>query len=354
MPGRRAEASAVVGTERGDGAAGRRSDRGGAGGGRDAVAGNGGGVGEKEGFSAKIAIACFIGVLVFLATISAVTGRLGLLNLAPLNIPPDGLAFKAQEVLKQLGYAQQPASVAYGYRCCNEDSLQFLGQYDVAHRNALLASHLPPVISFWYRQHHDQIVADSNAGGRITYDSPPNSEPGMVRLILDAKGRLVSLETQPPPTVSANGTVPDWAPLFAVAGLDPSRFKPTTLGKTPPMAIDVRMAWTGSYTEGHPETVRVEAAAWEGKPVFFEVSGARRQIGNSSGEQPFVGRVFGIVLIILILGGAVLLARYNLRMGRGDRRGAAKLAATVFLLGMCQWVLRAAHVASPWELKLLL
>jgi hypothetical protein len=309
--------------------------------------------GEKEGFSAHIAIVCFIGVLVLLATISAVTGRLGLLNLAPLNIPPDGLAFKAQEVLKQLGYSQQPASVAYGYQCCNQDSLQFFGQYDVAHRNALLASHQPPVISFWYRQHHDQIVADSNAGGRITYDSPPNSEPGMVRLILDPKGRLVSLEAQPPPTVSANGTVPDWGPLFAVAGLDPSRFKPTTLGKTPPMAIDVRMAWTGNYTEGHPETVRVEAAAWEGKPVFFQVSGARRQTGKSLAEQPFVGRVIGIVLIILIFGGAVLLARYNLRMGRGDRRGAAKLAATVFVLGMCQWVLRAAHVASPWELKLL-
>jgi hypothetical protein len=63
--------------------------------------------------------------------------------------------------------------------------------------------------------------------------------------------------------------------------------------------------------------------------------------------------VFVIVLIILVFGGAVLLARYNLRMGRGDRRGAAKLAATVFLLGMCQWVLRAAHVASPSELDLL-
>ena len=97
----------------------------------------------------------------------------------------------------------------------------------------------------------------------------------------------------------------------------------------------------------------MEAAAWEGKPVFFQVSGARRQTGNSSAEQPFVVRVFGIVLIILSFGGAVLLARYNLRMGRGDRRGAAKLAATVFLLGMCQWVLRAAHVASPSELKLL-
>jgi hypothetical protein len=53
---------------------------------------------------------------------------------------------------------------------------------------------------------------------------------------------------------------------------------------------------------------------------------------------------------VFLVGAAV--ARHNLQLGRGDRRGAARLASVAFLTGMCTWVLAAAHVESVWELTL--
>src|SRR6266853_1302029 len=116
---------------------------------------------EKEGFRPRTAAACFAGVLVLLAAISLVTGKIGLLARAQLDLPPDALAFRAQETLKQLGYAEKPASTAYGFDCCDADYLRLVGRLDVAQRDALLASHQPAVIRFWYRQHTREIQADS-------------------------------------------------------------------------------------------------------------------------------------------------------------------------------------------------
>ena len=53
------------------------------------------------------------------------------------------------------------------------------------------------MISFWYRQHKDDFVLDSflpfgylvnGENDVLGYDSPPNTEPGMIRLRLDPKG----------------------------------------------------------------------------------------------------------------------------------------------------------------------
>jgi hypothetical protein len=43
----------------------------------------------------------------------------------------------------------------------------------------------------------------------------------------------------------------------------------------------------------------------------------------------------------------------NLRLGRGDRRGAARLAGVIFLLMMGNWIFGASHVPDPWEVGLL-
>jgi serine/threonine-protein kinase len=44
--------------------------------------------------------------------------------------------------------------------------------------------------------------------------------------------------------------------------------------------------------------------------------------------------------------GALLLARHNLRSGRGDRKGAFRLASFVFVLSMLAWLFGAHHVPS--------
>jgi hypothetical protein len=64
--------------------------------------------------------------------------------------------------------------------------------------------------------------------------------------------------------------------------------------------------------------------------------------------------VFSLLFLMLLVG-AILLARRNLRLGRGDRRGAFKVALFLWLLFSVDWILSTSHVPSlNDELNLLL
>ncbi len=53
------------------------------------------------------------------------------------------------------------------------------------------------------------------------------------------------------------------------------------------------------------------------------------------------------VVVILMLGIALFLAHRNLRLGRGDRRGALRLVGFLFACGVLGWLLTADHVPEP-------
>jgi hypothetical protein len=55
----------------------------------------------------------------------------------------------------------------------------------------------------------------------------------------------------------------------------------------------------------------------------------------------------------VLLSAGVLLARRNLRQGRGDRRGAAWVATLMFGAGFTSWIPIAHHVPAAWEMGLL-
>src|SRR5580658_8541319 len=154
--------------------------------------------GEKEGFSPRAALLCFVGVVLLGALSVQMAARSSVLARARIDIPPEALAYRAQDILKQLGYTEQPQSTAYGFDCCDAANLRFVEQQGTR-RDALLASHQPPVIRFWYRQHQGLFWADPTTGS-VTWDLPANAEPEMVRLALDAKGRLIELEARPKAT----------------------------------------------------------------------------------------------------------------------------------------------------------
>ncbi|HXA66555.1 MAG TPA: serine/threonine-protein kinase [Bryobacteraceae bacterium] len=313
---------------------------------------------EKDGFSTRTAMLCFLaGVVLLLATNTLMYPKLSVFgpDRAEIVIPPEALAFRANDILRQLGYTEQPQSTAYGFDCCDAPNLRFVEKQG-ARRDALLASHQPPVIRFWYRQHQSQFLADPSFSA-ITYDLPANVEPEMVRLALDAKGRLIALEARPRSARAAvQGTEAehafDWGALFAVADLNPARFTPVPPVATPPMAFDARAAWIGTYAADRPEQVRIEAAAWLGRPVYFDIAGDWHRQSELTGPPRPVLTVLAF-LGVCAVGGAALLAWRNLRLGRGDRKGAQRIAVFVFLCFTCVWVLGTAHVASLWEIRLL-
>jgi len=286
---------------------------------------------------------------------SLLTGKLSVLSRAVPEQPPEALAFKAQEILQQLGYRERPEATAYGFEYAS-DYLAYLEQHHVLNRDALLASQWPAVVGFWYRQHQAPFLADAflmgtpGLFGAISYDSPANSEPGMTRLLLDSKGRLFQLQVVPPSQSAAHSATdaPDWTSLLHLAGLDPSRFTPASPNQTPPMPFDARAAWTGTFAEGRTETVRVEAASWEGRPVYFSIAGewGRTIAAVSTGE------VVLLFILVALMAGAGWSAWNNLRLGRSDRRGAGRIATVIFFVMTAIWLLETQHVGSFWELHL--
>ena len=99
---------------------------------------------------------------------------------------------------------------------------------------------------------------------------------------------------------------------------------------------------------GWPDTrLRVEAAAYAGRPVSFQLvwpwtTPARMTQASASTVMRGLF-VAGTLLTIVLMVGAVALVRYNLKSGRADRQGAARIS--FFLLGVwaASWVLGARH-----------
>src|SRR5207247_5728077 len=82
---------------------------------------------------------------------------------------------------------------------------------------------------------------------------------------------LLELHAVPPRT--APQKLPagqDWQrSLFQAAGLEHGRLSPTAAQRYPPVFADERRAWKGAYPEQPDLPIRVEAAACDGRPVYF-------------------------------------------------------------------------------------
>ncbi len=312
---------------------------------------------EKEGFSPRTARLLFVAAVLGVAVSLVLGWKTSLLARVPVRIPGDALAFKAQELLKQLGYTETPVRTVYGFTCCNLPLLQALDKLGPKRRDELLATGQPVVLWFWYRQHQDEFFSDQflfgdpfPTTGFVGESSPPNAEPGMVWMRLSPDGRLVFLEAMAKENPRESSTeAADPTPLFAAAGLDFSRFKPSSPVRIPPVPFDTRTTWTGTYAPDRAEPVTVQAAWWRGKPAYFNADEARTQFHRPTRPGDWV--LLGLFVVVLTSG--VTVAHHNFSLGRGDRAGAMRLAVFTFSVTVLTWLLTAQHVARPWEVLLI-
>src|SRR5262249_3308094 len=249
------------------------------------------------------------------------------------------------------GYPERPVDSASGF-FVDSDFTDYVERNDKPHPNwnETLGAR-PSPMSFWYRQSPDYLVARDFhdfllTPGQVDGDDPPSSLSGMIRLVLDPRGRLVYFDAIPPQhTTAPMAPAPvDWKALFAVAELDPAQFQTAQPTWTSLAAADTRAAWTGKWP-GTNRDLRIEAAAWQGKPVFFSLTGAwtkpdrMKQEPGTAGKK--WGQILGVVLLAALILFSSLLARRNYRHGRGDRDGAARLGTIVFGLLLLLWLFRA-------------
>jgi serine/threonine-protein kinase len=319
--------------------------------------------GETEGLRPAVAWVLLAGVIVLVTVAVLLSAQTMLYRRVPLETPPEVLAQRAREILRSVGHSEPPVDTAMGFYE-GQDFLRYIEEHD---KSKTRWDNLETgAFVFWYRgsprplaAHFSLFFTAAPIGGAIWTDDPPLVVSGMTLVRLTPLGRLTHLIAVPPqvekPAAGAASS-PDWAPLFSAAGLDPSQWTSTQPMWTPPVDSDARAAWTGSLAERPNIPMRIEAAAYRGKPVYFELVGPWTRPERMQPYQPTAGErvlvVIFIVVFLSVLVSSAMLARRNLRLGRGDRRGAARLAAFVFAASAVAWVFGAHHVGNFAEFAL--
>jgi hypothetical protein len=312
--------------------------------------------GAQEGLKPTIAIACLAAILIALAAVVYFDCRQELAGMVNFELPPEALAVQARKTIQQFGYTGPIADRAFTFDYSGA-YLYYLKQNSKQPLNwPKVALSQPPVIFFSYREsplplepHNFDIL------GRVSADDPPPAISGMVRINLDLTGQLRSFYAVPPQvdTSPPLPQQPDATPLFTAAGLDLKSFQPTDPHWTPLAPVDARAAWTGTYPNVLAQPIRVEAAWWRGKPVYFQIVGPWTQ----QDRMPAAPRRGSDYSWIVLEGSggilAVIMAWRNLRLGRGDRHGAIRLAAFAVCIVFAEILLRAHFATVPSTFNLL-
>ena len=287
-------------------------------------------------------LVAFLGVLALSCWLTKYTA---IYRMTSMDLPPEALQVRAREVIRKMGYAGQPLDSENGI-VVKWDYLNYIETHDqsLARWNRLRTEG-PGAYRFWYRESPRYFDTTEP----IQVDKPALDVSGMTSLYLDMDGRLhwfmgVPPQREPPAGENAQ---PDWSVAFREAGLDIANFKEVASTSVPLHAYDTRAAWDGT-DPAHPELkTHVEAAAFRGKPVYFETiypwdQPLRQEQTLASGrDRALISILIAVYLIVLV--GSTLIARKNLKLGRGDRRGATRLALLFLIVRMLYWLFMEHH-----------
>ncbi len=305
--------------------------------------------GRQEGIRPAHAWAC-VAVILLASIAYGLLSRGGdVLSRAPDVKAPEVLADRARGLVRKFAPSPAPADAAHGYGADIDFTRWVVKRPDLGTQWERLATGEPAMLNFWYRQ-GPRPLAPLRGSDTLSWSDPPVTLSGMVGVQLDPSGRLLAFYRVPPQVEreSSAAAEPDWSALFAEARLDPARFKQVPPAWTPPFFSDTRIAWEGTYPLRPEIPLRIEAAAYRGQPASFQLvspwTRADRMDPFQPGPLETAGDLFVTTLLIGLIVAGALLARHHLKGGRGDRRGAFRLATVVAALQCFAWLLAAHHV----------
>jgi serine/threonine-protein kinase len=279
-------------------------------------------------------------VVVLLGLITALSPSSTDLGLAPMKKNPAVLVDRAQAILDHLGYTD-PAGDGASWLERDHDSVRWMADHLPSREwRRRLASIGSPVLLYYRRG--DTPLAPQQGSSVVTTDNPPVAE-GNIQVVLDAEGRLRTLQVMSPRwSVSAAGaTAYAVEPVFEETGLDRLRFEPAPAEWLPPVPFDRRLEWTGTRAAAPEIPLRLSVASFNGRLVSVAVLGpwnaTAGPVAAVSRSAQIRGATFAVVTLLLM---AVMtaFARRNLRAGRGDRAGAGRLSLASFTLGLANWL----------------
>jgi serine/threonine-protein kinase len=298
------------------------------------------GAGGVERFAPAHAWGWLAGAIVALALVFALAPRIYLLQRVPIEKPPAVLVDRARDIARTLGRSDpakyESATLLYDDR----PGKWFEQRFGPNETIARLKRYSSDTFTLLYRRSPHPLVPVQPNLALVGMSDPALDVPGMLSIRVDGSGRLHSFEAVPPQldSTSAGSASVDWAPIFALAGLDTARFTRVAPQWSPRTYADERLAWLGSAPGESTLSMRIEAASYHGRPIGF-----RRVLAwtRSADDPAAVGGWGAWAVIVAFLGVLVLsviMGRRNVRAGRADPRGALRLGiacAAISFVG--QW-----------------
>lgn len=325
--------------------------------------------GESAIISTRAALACLIGAILLMGIGVGLRQQHRIDRYVPLNKSADDLVFVARELLSDLGYPELPQYRAHGFSADSE-LLDYLTKNDKSPDRWDRLSHAKrPAVLFWFRISPEPLRGTELHNPHVGRKNPPLSgrENGLIEL--DAEGNLVHLAVVPSdtpvepvssddPGVFSNGTsdIDGAEPkqpenlrrVLAAAGFDPNVLVPSEPITPPAVYCDQLWSFTvkGEETEG---TIRsVQVGAYRGRINSFTIETPwieKKSVDRSTPPLPIF--LFMVCVVVLVIGTAMR----NLNLGRGDRRGAFRLALFIVTTMLVGWSINGiAESGTPFNL----
>ena len=261
-----------------------------------------------------------------------------LAGVVPFEGSPEVLQARARTILKEIRHEDAAHDQAWEV-VADYPHLRYLasaGRGPLSFAN--IGRAMPSPLLLRYRQSPADL-RPLGVSGTVTSEDPPPLVPGEASVTLDSLGRLTALRVRPAvgnDSGSGPPTEPDWSPIISAMDLRGAALQPATPRRVPPAAAEIRRAWTAAV-DG--EQVVVEAAAFNGRIVYAERFGPWQESpgsvsGAAGGLATRPAQTALALMWMVTLVAVALLARRNLNMGRGDRRGAMRIAAFMLATGV--------------------
>ncbi len=274
------------------------------------------------------------GLLALVGTALAVGAWLLAPEFAPLTKAPSALEVRAEDVLHKAGVFDELPPFVAGTFSMNNAWLD----WRMAHPKAAARSN--PAVFYWRRWSPRLIESP-----RIHAEIPGVTQPALLgnssaMVLLTPEGKLIGLRAEPPDSLPArNGGRPDWNGWFAAFGMDSAAYTPVALARPVPALCDSAMAWRGPSPWNAADTATVQMGASRGRLTHFTVVSpwgvpvtpvdVVRPEKRQATELP-LELLFDVLPYVL----SVIFAMRNLRLGRGDWRGATRIAVFVFFMNV--------------------
>src|SRR5262249_54295081 len=123
-------------------------------------------------------------------------------------------------------------------------------------------------LHFVYRQ-SPQPMNPRELYSDVDTNDPAMDVPGMITVVLDARGLLREFSALPLGVANQRVVVPDWSALLSDAGFPIAQESEQDGSVLPPTAFDVRKDWQALESG---QTISITAAAYNGKVVYFRAA----------------------------------------------------------------------------------